>query len=363
VEDTAHNDIANATVLLYTSGGDWTGKSDYTDSNGNFRMKDVGSGSYYLTVQKNGYIIKRDPDSGSFVLECVSDRGTIQLCEFGNVNGYVKEGPNPVYGALARLYTSDGFFTGKKDNTNYWGYFQIEDINPGDYYLLISKSGYYTKRDPNSGSFNLACGESENRGYIFITRAELNPPQNLSWYNDNNHPHLTWNASSGSGLIGYNVYRNLGNGYVFIAFVSKPTTHYLDTGVDVYSGKFPPNYAYYYVTAVNPESNPSNIVRVPTNQVYKTAAFLGASDYFLFQNHPNPFNPETEIAFQLPEASKVTLIVYNILGQVVEVLLDSNLEAGYHIVTWGEQNFANGVYFYTLKAGEFTDTKRMLLLK
>ena len=87
------------------------------------------------------------------------------------------------------------------------------------------------------------------------------------------------------------------------------------------------------------------------------------TEFCLFPNCPNPFNPETEIEFALPEASWVTLTVYNILGQVVEVLVDSEQQAGYHKVQWNGERVASGVYFYRLTAGEFTDTKRMVLMK
>ena len=85
--------------------------------------------------------------------------------------------------------------------------------------------------------------------------------------------------------------------------------------------------------------------------------------YALGQNYPNPFNPETEISFGLPEAIRVKLTVYNILGQVVDVLVDSELQAGYHKVSWSGQNATSGIYFYRFTTGEFTDAKRMLLLK
>jgi hypothetical protein len=85
--------------------------------------------------------------------------------------------------------------------------------------------------------------------------------------------------------------------------------------------------------------------------------------FLLAQNYPNPFNPETDITFTLPEASNVTLTVHNILGQVVEELVDSEMQAGYHRVSWNGQNAASGVYFYRITAGQFSDTKRMLLLK
>ena len=85
--------------------------------------------------------------------------------------------------------------------------------------------------------------------------------------------------------------------------------------------------------------------------------------YLLSQNYPNPFNPETTIEYALPEATKVRVQVYNSLGQVVEVLVDSEQEAGYHEIKWNGEGVASGVYFYRLTAGEFTDTKRMVLMK
>jgi hypothetical protein len=85
--------------------------------------------------------------------------------------------------------------------------------------------------------------------------------------------------------------------------------------------------------------------------------------YGLSQNHPNPFNPTTEIVFSLPQASVVTLEVYNIVGQRVALLDEGRYPAGEHIVTWDAAAYASGVYFYRLTAGEFVDTKKMVLLK
>ncbi|UCE17371.1 MAG: T9SS type A sorting domain-containing protein [Gemmatimonadota bacterium] len=85
--------------------------------------------------------------------------------------------------------------------------------------------------------------------------------------------------------------------------------------------------------------------------------------FSLFPNSPNPFNPETKIEYTLPEVSWVTLTVYNILGQVVKVLVDSEQQAGYYEIQWNGEGLASGVYFYRLTAGEFTDTKRMVLMK
>lgn len=85
--------------------------------------------------------------------------------------------------------------------------------------------------------------------------------------------------------------------------------------------------------------------------------------YTLFQNYPNPFNPETVIAFSLPAHTEVIVTVYNILGQMVEVLVDSYLEAGYHTIRWNGEEHASGVYFCNLHAGTYTASKRIVLMK
>ena len=86
-------------------------------------------------------------------------------------------------------------------------------------------------------------------------------------------------------------------------------------------------------------------------------------EFSLGQNYPNPFNPSTEINFALPTACDVSLEIYNITGQRVTTLVDAYLEAGQHSVLWDAWSNASGVYFYRLTAGEFTETKKMMLLK
>jgi hypothetical protein len=85
--------------------------------------------------------------------------------------------------------------------------------------------------------------------------------------------------------------------------------------------------------------------------------------FALSQNYPNPFNPTTAIAFQLPNASRVTLTVFNVLGQKVATLVNSNMAAGSHTVSFDAKGLASGMYFYRLEAGTFTATKKMMLVK
>jgi len=83
----------------------------------------------------------------------------------------------------------------------------------------------------------------------------------------------------------------------------------------------------------------------------------------LYQNYPNPFNESTTITFALPEASFVTLKVFDMLGREVAVLIENRLAKGTHSVEFKDMNLAGGIYFYQIKAGDFTQTKRMILLK
>lgn len=85
--------------------------------------------------------------------------------------------------------------------------------------------------------------------------------------------------------------------------------------------------------------------------------------FALNQNYPNPFNPTTAINFDLPTKSKVSLKVYNVLGQLVTTLVDEELDAGSYETEWDASSTGSGVYFYKIEAGSFVETKKMMLLK
>jgi hypothetical protein len=86
-------------------------------------------------------------------------------------------------------------------------------------------------------------------------------------------------------------------------------------------------------------------------------------EFSLYQNYPNPFNPTTMIKYNLPVTTTVKLVIYNILGQVVTTIVDGVQEAGYKSVEWSTNNFSSGVYFYKLTAGDYVETKKMLLIR
>ena len=86
------------------------------------------------------------------------------------------------------------------------------------------------------------------------------------------------------------------------------------------------------------------------------------STFVLQQNYPNPFNPSMFIRYQLPKEERVSLVIFNTLGQRVATLVDEKKKAGMYQVEWRPQ-LSSGVYYYRLRAGEFVETKKLILLK
>ena len=85
--------------------------------------------------------------------------------------------------------------------------------------------------------------------------------------------------------------------------------------------------------------------------------------YSLQQNYPNPFNPATTIEYTIPQTEKVTLEIYNVLGKRIDTLIDEKQVAGTHRLEFDASKLSSGVYFYRIRAGNFTETKRMILLR
>jgi plastocyanin len=86
-------------------------------------------------------------------------------------------------------------------------------------------------------------------------------------------------------------------------------------------------------------------------------------EFDIAQNYPNPFNARTAIEYSLPRDSHVRIVIYNLLGQDIETLVDQGEPAGKHQVIWDASDVPTGVYFYRIEAGDFTQTRKMLLAK
>jgi hypothetical protein len=119
-----------------------------------------------------------------------------------------------------------------------------------------------------------------------------------------------------------------------------------------------------------PDSNFDATIRTPwfASAEWPEPSASLPTEYTLFQNYPNPFNPDTYIQYQIPQAGWVELTIYNILGQTVYTLVDGHREAGKYTARWfGTDSqgkaLSSGIYFYRLRAGDFVDVRKMVLMK
>jgi hypothetical protein len=95
----------------------------------------------------------------------------------------------------------------------------------------------------------------------------------------------------------------------------------------------------------------------------KSETLQQPSSFELMQNYPNPFNPSTRIIYSIPEQSKVTLIIYGVAGNEVEILVNEEKPAGAYEIKWNAADLPSGIYFYQVRAGSFVETKKMILMK
>jgi hypothetical protein len=85
--------------------------------------------------------------------------------------------------------------------------------------------------------------------------------------------------------------------------------------------------------------------------------------FVLNQNFPNPFNPATEIKFDVPKQSHIKLSIFDISGKLVETLIDEEMAASSYSITWNAGRYSSGVYFYKLDADGYSDVRKMILTK
>ena len=86
-------------------------------------------------------------------------------------------------------------------------------------------------------------------------------------------------------------------------------------------------------------------------------------EFFLSQNYPNPFNPQTTINFGIPKPATVSIIIYNLKGEIVDQLLKESKQPGNHFIVWNAKESPSGMYFIRFQAGEFVHIRKCLLLK
>ncbi|MDO9578160.1 MAG: carboxypeptidase regulatory-like domain-containing protein [Candidatus Cloacimonadales bacterium] len=263
----------------------------------------------------------------------------------GSVDGYVTDVDEgfPIEGATITL----GTFQTTTDATGY--YSMILDI--GTYTLTCQVDGYetYTQNDVEIME-DLTTTVDVSLQNLYL------PPQNLNYTLTGTNVILIWQDPEGQiGFTEFNIYRN------DVLINSVTANLYIDPNLP--SGVYT-----YYITAMygTHESIPSNEVEV---EVVSAGNNLISASAELIGNYPNPFNPQTQIAFAVNEPGNVRIEIFNIKGELISTILNDNVSAGQHSVTWEglDNNFnpvSSGVYMYRMvTTNNYSSTKKMILLK
>jgi len=320
--------IAGYGDLISQDGGvTWDPLSGFgLDYNWNLGANLEGSDGMEVTISKPHKEFK--PAARGEIVNPFSVIATSALRESRSLAGY-------------RVY-QDGVMVGEVADPTALTYL-VESLDAGTYEFTIT--AYYTSPE----------GESEPTDPV-TAEIVLNPPANVDAQSQPPNIIITWEAPA-RGVDNYNVYRD---SVLHAAGVTG--TMYIDVNVSgnhywnitaVYDGGWESEFSETVGAGPWPGTDPNSIPLVTD----------------LNGNYPNPFNPETIISFSTTElVEKTEIIIYNLKGQKIKTLLNEILPAGIHSIIWNGtdnngKNVSSGVYLYKMQAGNYSETKKMLLLK
>ena len=263
--------------------------------------------------------------------------------------GYVYRGPN-----LPDLYGK--YIYGDFGTRKIWA-LTYDGINPPTNKLLLTSSVSIASFGVDINNELYVVGYN-GIIYRFTPTASIIAPTNLRYtVNSPNSITLNWNDNS-NNENGFRIERKVGSeNFVLLESVDENIITFTDNSVvdtQMYSYRV---YAYNSTASSGFSNTTSVVTEIPVE-------LNAIPDKFqLIQNYPNPFNPSTKIHFTLSNRQVVTLKIYDTLGREIETLLSDDKPAGYYEVVWNSGYFPSGVYFCQLKSEDYTDTKKLLLLK
>jgi len=191
---------------------------------------------------------------------------------------------------------------------------------------------------------------------------------NVRLSNDSGKVEISWDYNTEADFNYYKVYRD-----TVPDFDCDSSTFYLSADTSIFSDYFgAEKNLYYKITSVDNQGNESNAGEIISINLtgMKDSEIKILSDYLLYQNYPNPFNPETRIAYSLKDKGYVKLMVYNILGELLQILVNEEKEAGiYEANVRFDQSIPSGIYLYRIEViggnniPKFSDLKKMIYIK
>ena len=286
--------------------------------------------------------------------------GTMSVAPNGRIDVIwldTRDNPGTVLSALYYSNSSDGG-TSWLPNRRLSDYFDPHVGWPNQ-----NKMGDYFDMESANNGVHLAWAATFNGEqdvyYSFITDTSIVPVELTSFtaISDGKEIILNWSTLTELNNHGFEIQRSLnGKEFYTIGFIIGHGTT-TEQHNYTYTQKILENGKYYYrlkQVDYNGSFEYSNVVE---------ADFRAFNAYLLEQNYPNPFNPRTSIGFGIQNKSKVKITLLNSLGEEVAVLLNDDKEAGYHTIEFNAAGLPSGIYFYQSRAGEFVQTKKMLLLK
>jgi hypothetical protein len=225
-------------------------------------------------------------------------------------------------------------------------------------------SSYYFSTFEYGKKYKVTAYNSSGESYKeYVLDYTLDAPSGISITNAGapfGFPIIDWNDNTENYLDDYNVYRHkkrVSDGYLYPAVLLGSTSNSTYTDNSLFYGMPPTPYEYAYsVKAVDISNNESSgsgstqYINVGGLQKVNPSERNIPTVFAINQNYPNPFNPSTQINFELPEKAKVSLTVYNVMGQEVATLVNTQMQAGFHDISFEASNLSSGVYIARLVA-------------
>jgi hypothetical protein len=378
VKDSLEVGLAGWTINL---SGDSTA-SVVTDSLGNYVFGNLKAGNFVVAeVLKTGWVRTFPPSPGVYSI-ALSKNQVVTGKDFGNsrygsiggekffdMNGDgVKDASEP---GLAGWTINAAGPVNSSAVTDDAGNYVFQNLTPGTYTLTETLLPGWAQTLPVSGRYFVTIFSGDNvTGLDFGNRQTVGrgnifglvfDDRNGNGAKDPNEPGLSGWRVQLSGPGGIATLTDANGNYAFsnIAAGTYDVTVFLPSG---------------WVQTLPPGGAPRNVTVVTGGTVsgvdFGTRLLTGVeesqgnpTEYELYQNFPNPFNPTTRLSFYLPQDGYVALKVYNVLGIEVASIFEGRMSVGMHSLVWDAQDIPSGVYIYRLTAGTFSEVKKMILMK